>query len=197
MSNETTNKLLSSSDEELFAAIAAGDAAALEAIYDRHAPLLFGLACKITQNRSVAEDVIQDVFVSLWKGAGRYNPQRGTAIAYLAILCRNRSIDALRAGGLMRKHTVGAAEETLQRMVDEARPTPLRDVELTQQAEAIKAAMGSLPDEQREMIELAYFGGLSQSEIAKERGIPLGTVKTRMRMAMQKLRVELAHLFQR
>ncbi len=176
------------SDESLLEAIAEGQTRAFELLYDRYSPRLFGLALKILQNQSLAEDVIQEVFVSIWQKARRYQKGRGAPAAWLLTLCRNRSIDLLRSQASRNRRTVDMADDIQERLQAVAQNDPLTAVDAGQQAENIRTAMAQLPDEQRQIIEMSYFKGLSQTEIAADLQLPLGTVKTRTRLGMEKLR---------
>lgn len=169
----------------LIAKAAQGDEDALGALYDRTSPQVYGLALRILDDPAMAEEVTLDVFMQVWKKASQFDQSRGKAIVWLAVLTRSRAIDRLRANP-----AVMASQETLD-VVKEIRD-PSKDPELSafesEQRNLVQRALGSLSPEQRQAIELAYFGGYSQSEIAKKVGEPLGTVKTRIRLGMIKLR---------
>ncbi len=176
------------SDRQLFEAIRNRQTWALAAIYDRYSPQLYGLSLKILKNQTLAQDVIQDVFVNIWKRIDSFDPTRGTPIAWMTILCRNRCIDALRARQGRVKKAGYLEEYPRESAALTSEDNPLANTDHAQKREQINQALGQLPAEQRELIELAYFQGLTQSEIAEYRDIPLGTVKTRMRLGMMKLR---------
>jgi RNA polymerase sigma-70 factor (ECF subfamily) len=170
---------------------ASGDHAAMADLYDATSARVFGLAMRIVGEPSAAEDVVSDVYLQAWRQAGGFDPRRGSVLAWLLTLTRTRSIDALRA----RQRRRAATEQA------EAAPSaavPISDLaELTIEAErqrSVHGALVRLTPEQRQVIELAYFGGLSHSEIAARLGQPLGTVKTRIRAAMLRLRDLLAPL---
>jgi RNA polymerase sigma-70 factor (ECF subfamily) len=182
------------SDHHLLAAIASGSETAtdaLGALYDAHARVVFGLAKRILVKPEDAEEVVQDVFAQVWRDAKKYEETRASVAGWLVMLTRTRAIDKLRA----RK-----ARPDLDQAND---PTPIFQASaakgLTPEALAVSSseaarvgvALNALPDEQRKFIDLAYFEGLSQSEIAEQTGTPLGTVKTRMRTALHSMRAAL------
>jgi RNA polymerase sigma-70 factor (ECF subfamily) len=166
-----------------------GEAEALHSLYERYAPIVFAVALRIVTNRTESEEVVQDTFLEVWRRAGEYDPRRGSPIAWIVTIGRTRAIDRLRAR---------AAQDRMLAQADAA-PTAARSpAELTEGREArerVQAALAELPVEQRRVLELAYFEGLSQSEIAKKTGDALGTVKTRVRLGMEKLSATLAELW--
>jgi RNA polymerase sigma-70 factor (ECF subfamily) len=170
-------------DVDLIARMARGDEAALSALYDRYAPAAFALALRVTGDRSEGEDVVQAVFLRLWQVAGRFDAERGTVSSWLLTSIRHESIDRIR-----RRQ---AHDRAIRRSAPEASTgsEPARDTDTTKR---LRAAVQSLPTDQREAVELAYFEGWSQSEIAERLGQPLGTIKTRLRLGMMKLREQLA-----
>jgi RNA polymerase sigma-70 factor (ECF subfamily) len=171
-------------DEELMPLVAAADAQAFRAVLDRHGDAAFSLAYRICGSRPLAEDVTQEALLSLWRTARRYDPERGSVRGWTLTIVRSRAIDALRAGA-RRPPVSGQAPEEIQ--VEAPQRTDaqaLAGVERT----GMRRALGELPAEQRQAIELAYFGGFSQSEIAAMLDEPLGTVKGRMRLGLSKLR---------
>ena len=172
-------------DRELMRRVAEDDVGAFGAIYDRHARSVYGLAFRMMRERSAAEDVVQETFVALWRSRHSYRPDRGSLGSWLLTITRNRSIDAMRRGrGHVHAELDSTSEqEAPERTDDEA----LRRLE----AGTIGVALRTLPEAQRQALELSYFDGLSQTEIAARVGIPLGTVKGRMRLALKKLAAEL------
>lgn len=176
------------SDTELLAAIARGSVQAFSVLYDRLSPRLYGLALKIVQDQAIAEDILQDIFMTIWKKAAQFDHRRGHPMAWLMVLCRNRSIDRLRVIDKRRERTAPLDEQGLQQIAAESDPNPFEMATYRETQDVVRKALGELPEEQRSLIEFAYFKGYSQSEIALELGIPLGTVKTRIRLGMEKLR---------
>jgi RNA polymerase sigma-70 factor (ECF subfamily) len=179
-------------DEEwanLIALTAQGDQAALAALYDRTSPQVFGLALKILKNREAAEEVTLDVYTQVWRQAHTYDQTRGAPGAWLMMLARTRAIDRFRAGAAEygRLEPLDAAE-----LFASDGDTPEQDMAGQERRRFVRQALATLTDEQRGAIALAYFYGLSQSEIAEHLRLPLGTVKTRIRLDMIKLREALA-----
>jgi RNA polymerase sigma-70 factor, ECF subfamily len=160
---------------------------ALSALYEESVPQLYGLALKILGNAEDAEEVILDVFQQVWSHAERYAPDRGPVFAWLVLLVRSRALDRLRR---TRRHPENTP---LIDNVATKRPGPEVVIALSEQKTAIRIALNSLPSVQREVIEMAYFSDLTQIEMAEILNIPLGTVKSRMRLAMKKLREALGH----
>lgn len=187
MSPQAQPKTRNISDADLLAGIARQQMTDFSELYDRYADRLFGLAIKILQNRTQAEDVIQDVFTNVWKKAATYRPQRGNVLGWLMIMCRNRCIDLKRSGQTQRQY-FGGEESQLDQLSRSGDKDPLEQTSDRQKSTIVQSALNQLPREQRELIEMSYFGGYSQSEIAGQLELPLGTIKTRMRLAMQKLR---------
>jgi RNA polymerase sigma-70 factor (ECF subfamily) len=161
--------------------VASGDQSALNALYDRYAGLVNGLALRILRDPSDAEDVVQDVFVQAWRQADRFDSARGSPEAWICTLARTRALDRLRRRVSRREEPAEAAPGTTA--------TP-RNVEIL----AVRKALEELSANQRRALELAYYEGLTQSEIAERLGEPLGTVKTRIRTAMIRLREALGPL---
>jgi len=172
-------------DSALIAKMIAGDESALSALYDRYSPLLFGMLMRVLNDRQAAEEVLQDLFLQLWRNAGQFDASRGSLPAWLMVIGRNRAISRLRG---RRDREVLEEEEgdfagtfvSPQNIEDEAARAEM--------ARTVSAALEKLPTEQRQAVELAYFEGMTQTEIAAKTGAPLGTVKTRVRTAMQALR---------
>ena len=166
------------------------DPSAFELVYDRHGGPAYSLAYRIVGDRGTAEDVTQEAFLSLWRSGAKYDRARGSVRTWLLGVVRNRAIDALRREAT-RAPTV---ELELERLPDQGPYTELTDAEALRQeaAREVRSALRMLPADQLKVIELAYFGGLSHSEIAEALGMPLGTVKGRMRLAMEKIRTTLA-----
>ena len=196
-------------DAALVAAVAGGSEDALAALYDRHAGAVHAAALRLTGDRHVAEDVVQEVFLTLWNRAERFDPAVGSLTAWLGTIARNRAIDRLRAAGrrpqvvsLGRDDDEGSADEALERAAEGRRDhdgfdatDPESVLETTEARAAIDAALATMPAPEREVILLAYRDDLTQSEIAARLGWPLGTVKTRTRRALARLRGVLADVY--
>lgn len=172
-------------DRELLEQVAAGQEDAVAALYDRHSRLLFGLVLRIVRDRAEAEEILQEVFYSVWSKAHSYNPALGVPAAWLVRLARNRAIDRVRTNHV-RERTHEAAATPM------APDSPEQAAVRGQQQAGVVGALGRLPDEQRVLIEQAYYWGWTQSELATRFGLPLGTVKTRIRSGMIALREHLA-----
>jgi RNA polymerase sigma-70 factor (ECF subfamily) len=165
-------------------AISAGDVAAFQSVYDRYAPQAYGLALRISRSRQIAEESVQDAFLSLWNRPGSYRPGKGSLLAYLLRIVHNKTVDAVRHEESLRRRTL-AADDVREEM-DDGDLTELAWEALRRQR--VRATLQHLSDVQRESLELAYFGGLTMSEVADTLGIPLGTAKTRIRDGMIRLR---------
>ena len=174
-------------DDDLLHAIARNDEGALAAIYDRYRLILFGLILRILHDREEAEDCLQEVFLQVWRRARDFDESRGRAFTWLVTIARSRALDRLRASGSRLKLATEAAQVTPDEVGDAA-----EEAVQSEQGALVRAALAELPEEQRRALLLAYFEGLTQTEIAARLGDPLGTVKTRMRSGMIKLR-ELLH----
>jgi RNA polymerase sigma-70 factor (ECF subfamily) len=159
----------------------------LRALYEACSGRVMAVALTLLRDRAEAEDVVQETFLELWRRPAGYDPARGTREAYAVLVGRSRALDRLRARGSARR----AAERAADDPVIPPAP-PLELAESRQRRERILRALSALPPPQREAVELAYFRGLSQAEIAGQVGEPLGTVKTRLRLAMEKLAAHLA-----
>jgi len=159
------------------------DESALAAVYDRYRLILFGLVLRILHDREESEDVLQEVFLQVWRRAGTFDEARGRAFAWLATIARSRALDRLRAAGSRAR----LADEAALEQADEVSDAAL-DALNSETRAIVKNALAELTDEQRKVLLLAYFEGLTQTEIAERLGDPLGTVKTRMRSGLIKLR---------
>jgi RNA polymerase sigma-70 factor (ECF subfamily) len=171
-------------DVTLIERVVKRDAQALGELYDRHRRLLFGLILRILRDRGEAEEVLQEAFVQVWTRAETYSAVLGTPAAWLVRIARNRAIDRLRANDV-RARAVALVPEPAET------ESPERLANLGERQRAVRCALKALSPDQRELIEQAYFGGLTQSELAERHGLPLGTVKTRIRTGMLALRREL------
>jgi len=168
-------------------AIAARDEAALAQLYDRYDRILFGLLMRILNNREEAEDVLQETFLQVWRKAADFDEDRGRPFTWLVTVARSRGIDRLRTLASRERVAEAGAREVSDQISDAA-----TDAFKSEQRGLVSDALAKLPDEQKRPIMLAYFDGLTQSEIATRLGAPLGTVKTRMRTGMIRLRELLA-----
>ncbi len=174
-------------DVELLKAVALKDESALAQVYDRYRVILFGLLVRILNNRQEAEDVLQEVFLQVWRRAADFDENRGRPFTWLVTLARSRAIDRLRSLAARERVALAGAKEESEAVSDAA-----SDAYRSEQRGLVTAALAQLPEEQQQALMLAYFEGLTQSEIAARLGTPLGTVKTRMRTGMMKLREALS-----
>jgi RNA polymerase sigma-70 factor (ECF subfamily) len=174
-------------DQELIRRMANKDSAALDLFYSRHNRLAFSLILRIVGSREDSEDVLLDVFWQAWQQAGRYDAARGKPIAWLLTIARTRAIDSIRASG--RKHTISETEQPAQ----DALQSPRKDDPFVSAdtRRAVREALGTLPENQRTLLEMAYFDGMTHTEIASAVKQPLGTVKDRIRNGMLHLRKQL------
>jgi RNA polymerase sigma-70 factor (ECF subfamily) len=179
----------SSLDVTLIEGIATRDASAVADLYDRHSRLLYGLILRILRDRSEAEEVLQEVFVAVWNRADTYDVALGSPAAWLVRIARNRAIDRLRANASRDR-----ALESIP-LVVEPTNNPETTASAGEQQRAIAQALDAIPPEQRELIEEAYYLGLTQSELAERHKLPLGTVKTRIRTGLLLLRQQLSEAF--
>jgi RNA polymerase sigma-70 factor (ECF subfamily) len=171
-------------DASLLQAVQRGDADALVAIYDRYGRVAFALAYRVLGNAATAEEVVQDAFMRLWQQASSYDASRGNVRTWLLTIVHNRSIDMLR-GRYGRQRT----EQNLSAVAYRASSTDVwLEVSERLRREQVHEAVGTLPDDQQAAIKLAYFDGLTHQQIAEKTGLPLGTVKGRMRLGLRKLR---------
>ncbi|MGD1062290.1 MAG: sigma-70 family RNA polymerase sigma factor [Terracidiphilus sp.] len=176
-------------DSALMDRMRTGDEAALSTLYDRYSAMLFAVMMRILRDQQAAEEVLQDLFLQLWRNAGQFDAGRGSLPAWLMVIGRNRAISRLRG---MRDREVLEEEEGDYANILASDQNIEDETVRAELARNVSAALEQLPVEQRQAVELAYFEGMTQSEIANRTGIPLGTVKTRMRTAMQTLRQILA-----
>lgn len=170
-------------DDDLLQAVSRGDESALARLYDRYRLILFGLILRILHDRSEAEDVLQEVFLQVWRRAHNFDSARGRAFTWLVTIARSRALDRLRALGSRSKLVDSDEPPGTDQFLDTA-----EELVKSEQGEIVRQALRELPEEQRRTLLLAYFEGLTQAEIAERLGHPLGTVKTRMRSGLIKLR---------
>jgi len=177
-------------DVALMKRIVEADETALGALYDRWVRSLYSLVLHLLKDPDEAEDVVEETFWQAWRKADSYEPSRGAVSTWLLTIGRRKALDRLRSRKRSREDIIGSDNSFAD--LPSTAPDPSSEVESTELREQVRAALNELPEEQREVLELGYFSGLSQSEIAEATGQPLGTVKTRMRLAMQKLREPLS-----
>ena len=169
-------------DEELVEAVARADEGALGELYDRFGKVAYGLASKIRQDATLAEDAVQEAFLQIWRGAGSYRPERAKASTWLLTFVHRRAVDLVRRE--QRRRVV-----QLDPMLEPSGTGADDEVVARSRREIVQDALRRLPAEQRQAIELAYYGGLTQSELATKLDLPLGTIKSRMFSGLQRLRV--------
>jgi RNA polymerase sigma-70 factor (ECF subfamily) len=175
------------SDETLVSQVAGGDADALRILYRRLSPVAYALALRVTGDEADGEEVLVDAFHQVWKQAAQYDPSRGTVIGWLLNITRSRAIDRIRARRRVAKGKQRVAEAGSS-FPAQVPANPEQEAIRHDEKERLMRVIAELPADQRWAIELAYFSGLSQSQIAERLGQPLGTVKTRIRLAMEKMR---------
>jgi RNA polymerase sigma-70 factor (ECF subfamily) len=166
-------------DVSLVWAIRSGDESAMATLYDRYSSIVYAVALRVLGDTGAAEDVLQEVFMQLWRNPGVFDSSRGNLGAWLGVVGRNRAIDTLRER---------RPETDIADVVVSVEPDMAGDAERARAMEKVRGALGSMPAEQRSALEMAYFGGLTHTEIAAKTGEPLGTIKTRIRAGLQALR---------
>jgi RNA polymerase sigma-70 factor (ECF subfamily) len=176
-------------DEEVMQLVKREDPGAFELLYDRHGGAAFSLAYRMVGKQAAAEDIVQEAFLSIWRSRLRYDPTRGSVRTWVLGIVHNRGIDSLRRSTVhdRRRETLDGVEER-----HEARERTDVEAARREEARSVRGALETLPDEQRQTIELAYFGGYTHTEIAELLDQPVGTVKGRMRLGLDKLRNQLA-----
>ena len=170
-------------DSQVVARLKRGESAAIESLYDRYGRLAYGLAFRILDDRSAAEDVVQEAFVSVWRNAAGFDASRGGLRSWLLSIVRNRAIDRLRGSARIRTEVDLETAEPVAGVAD-----VWQSVSLHLERKQIREGFAELPDAQRRTLELAYFGGYTHVEIANQMQVPLGTVKGRMRIGLEKMR---------
>lgn len=173
------------------ARLAMRDIRAFEALYDRYGTLVYSMALRVVGDAQLAEDIAQEVFLRVWRRPDHYLPQRGRFAAWLLSVARNAAVDQVRTRSRRRRHETASEEPERELPADEGQDPALM-AQLADERQKVRRALTSLPLEQRRVIEMAYYGGYTQQEIAAMLSQPLGTVKTRIRLGMQKLRATLA-----
>jgi RNA polymerase sigma-70 factor (ECF subfamily) len=179
-------------DAALVAAMALGDEGAAARVYDRHAALVHAVALRVTGERADAEDVVVECFAQAWRQAARFDGARGSVAVWLAGIARSRALDLVRARGRREARVATDSERIDAAAPALASPSALERLETAERDAHVAAALATLPPVQRDMIALAFWEGLTHAEIAERSGTPLGTVKTRIRLGLQKLRERLA-----
>lgn len=172
-------------DKRLIARMTQSDEEALSQLYERYASMLLALAIRVVGDRAEGEEVLQEVFIQAWRQAERYRPQRSSVSTWLVMMTRSRAIDRIRSRKV-KERTLSAAQHEETRTHES--PSGARNVLHQERAARLRSELAELPEGQRRVLELAFFSGMTQREIAAETGIPLGTVKTRTLLAMKKLR---------
>ena len=174
-------------DLELHRRVSSGDRGAFEVLFRRYASAAYGLARRVTAQETLAQEVVQDAFLALWRAPEAYDPSRGSFRSFFLSLVHHRAVDTVRREDRLRKRTERASN--LEPFVGEdVAEGVVRDADLDVRRKEVVEALQTLPPEQRQVLEMAYFGGSTQARIAEELGIPIGTVKTRTLAAMRKLR---------
>jgi len=166
-------------DLALVSGIRSGKESAMAQLYDRYSPIVYSVALRVLGDTGAAEDVLQDVFIQLWKNPGLFDSSRGNLGAWLSVIARNRAIDALRKR---------RPKSEIADVIVSVQPDLAGDAERSRAMEKVRGALGAMPSAQRSALELAYFEGLTHTEIAAKTGEPLGTVKTRIRSGLLQLR---------
>jgi RNA polymerase sigma-70 factor (ECF subfamily) len=177
-------------DERLMEAVVARDDLAFAVLYDRYVDVVYSTAYRVLRDVQLAEDATQDIFVRLWRTPGRFEPARGRFVTWLLSVVRNRAVDELRARGRRRRRegNPGSPESDFLETIPCDSDDPVVSVQLHERQALVRTALATLPREQRLALELSYFSGLTQQQISDSLHEPLGTVKTRIRLGMQKLR---------
>lgn len=170
-------------DLALVTAIRSGDQGAMAALYDRYSSIVYAVALRVLQDTGGAEDVLQDIFMQLWRNPGAFDASRGNMAAWLAVITRHRSIDALRRQ---------RPQDDIEDVVLSVEPDMASDADRSRAMEKVRGALQTMPSPQRSALEMAYFEGLTHAEIADKTGEPLGTIKTRIRTGLLSLRKVLA-----
>jgi RNA polymerase sigma-70 factor, ECF subfamily len=170
-------------DLALVTAVRSGDQGAMAALYDRYSSIVYAVALRVLQDTGAAEDVLQDIFMQLWRRPGAFDASRGNMAAWLAVITRNRAIDALRRR---------RPQDDIENVIVSVEPDLASEAERARAMEKVRGALQDMPPAQRSALEMAYFEGLTHSEIAEKTGEPLGTIKTRIRTGLLSLRKVLA-----
>jgi len=178
-------------DEELMLRLFVRDLDAFRTLYERYSSLVYSTCLRVVRDTQIAEDMVQEIFLRIWRKPESFAAERGRFVTWLTSVTRNRAVDEVRSRNRRFRHEAASPEEQEREFPDAEANDPALTAELSDQRRIIIIAMADLPADQRHVIELAYFGGLTQQEISDRLSQPLGTVKTRIRLGMQKLRVAL------
>ena len=178
-------------DEELMQLVQRGEARAVEVLYDRHSRVAFSLAYRMCGSRAAAEDVVQEAFLAMWRSGARYDRTRGSVRTWALGIVHNRAIDSLRRSTVHDRRR--ASDEGIEERFEAADRTEV-EVARRDEAQSVRAVIDELPEEQGRVIQLAYYGGFTHSEIAEMLEIPIGTIKGRMRLGLEKMRARLQSL---
>jgi RNA polymerase sigma factor (sigma-70 family) len=170
-------------DEELLSAVGGGDDRALAELYDRFGRIAYGLAYRVLRDQVLAEDAVQEAFLAVWRTADAYRRERAKPATWILTLVHRRAVDLVRREDRRRGEPLEESEEA-----EATGPTVPEEVEVRDRRTAVQAALQRLPDDQRQALELAYYGGFTQSELAERLGVPLGTIKSRMFAGLRQLR---------
>jgi len=189
-SDEETYKALE--DQALMERLTYQDLTAFRTLYNRYSSLVYSASLRVLRDASLAEDMVQEIFLRIWRKPESYVATRGKFATWLTSVTRNRAVDAIRSRNRRYRHETASPEEQEWDVPGDQRDDPALTAEMSDQRRMILKALSGLPAEQRKVIELAYFGGLTQQEISEKLDQPLGTVKTRIRLGMQKLKVALS-----
>ena len=188
-SGRTARQRASSEDALIVRRVAEGQSEALAELYDRYAGMLKALAARVLGDAGDAEEVLQETFLQVWRQARRWDPSRSSVSTWLVLITRSRAIDRLRSRKVGER-TLSAAQD--ENRITHTSPRGARDVLMSERRKRLDAEMATLPEEQRQVLELAFYRGMTQREISESTGVPLGTVKTRTLLAMKKLRAALS-----
>ena len=188
-SSHSRRKLGALADEDLMELVQDGHAQAFEVVFDRHGGAAFSLAYRMCGSRPLAEDVVQEAFLSLWRSGARYDRARSSVRSWILSVVHHRAVDALRRGAI--KEARDVSDERVTERLSSSELTEV-EVERRDDAHRVRTALTDLPPDQRRVIELAYFGGFTHTEIGRMLELPTGTVKGRMRLGLSKLRISLS-----
>jgi RNA polymerase sigma factor (sigma-70 family) len=181
---------MAETDQELLRRISGKEPEAFDVLYRRYAPAAYGVALRVLRHPFLAQDVVHDAFLAVWTAPEAYDPARGRFRSFLLSLVHHRAVDTVRREERIRHREQRANPEPVP--VEDVMESVVEEADLADRRRAVREAMGALPPEQREAIELMYWGGWTQARIAAERGVPIGTVKSRVWAAMRRLKEALA-----